>query len=164
MPERVKTYLEINNISYTLHKHEPVFTVEQAKIYCRHIPGMHCKNLFLQDKTKNGYYLILMPAEKKLVINKLAKMIDLKKMSFAPPDELKRIMDLDPGSVSPFGLIHDKGKETTLLIDKEIWDADIVTFHPNVNSETLEIKRDDFRKYVESLGCRYEVLDINFEN
>jgi Ala-tRNA(Pro) deacylase len=160
--QSVTTYLKENKIKYYIHSHPPVFTVEEAKKHCSSIPGMHCKNLFLKDKIKNQFYLLSMPGEKKLVINDFAKKIGAKKLSFALPDELKEILGLTPGSVSPFGLINDAGKKTIFMVDKEVWDAEIVSFHPNINTETLELTREEFRRYIISLGSSYTVIEFNF--
>src|SRR5437588_625823 len=43
-------FLEEFGIAYALYEHEPVFTAEEALKVCGHIPGVHCKNLFLKDK------------------------------------------------------------------------------------------------------------------
>ena len=67
-------------------------------------------------------------------------------------------MGLTPGSVSPFGLINDKDHKVKIVIDKEIWDSDFVSFHPNVNTETLELSGMDFHKYIESLDNDMELI------
>ena len=79
-------------------------------------------------------------------------------MKFANINNLKEILELEPGSVSPFGLINDKENITKLLIDKEVWDSDWVSFHPNINTETLELKGEDFRKFAENCGNLFEIF------
>ena len=43
-------FLQGLGITYTLHEHAPVFTVEQAKAHRGELPGHHIKNLFLRNK------------------------------------------------------------------------------------------------------------------
>jgi Ala-tRNA(Pro) deacylase len=160
MMRAVTDFLRIHHIEYKLHSHPPVFTVEEAKLHCQAIPGMHCKNLFLKDKIKDEFYLLSMPGEKKLIINDLAKKISAKKLSFASSDELNEILGLTPGSVSPFGLIKDQQKKTTFLIDKEVWESEILSFHPNINTETLELTTGEFKRYILAAGCKNIVVEI----
>lgn len=48
--EELLRFLEKLGVVYTLHEHAPVFTADEALAAVGHIPGVHCKNLFLKDK------------------------------------------------------------------------------------------------------------------
>ncbi|MBS3140404.1 hypothetical protein J4479_05370 [Candidatus Woesearchaeota archaeon] len=80
------------------------------------------------------------------------------KLKFANEDDLKELLGLTSGAVSPFGLINDKERKVDLLIDKAIWESDYVSFHPNVNTESLELKKEDFHKYIKSIGNKYLII------
>ena len=82
------------------------------------IPGTHTKNLFLTDK-RGQYFLVCVESSKRLPINAFRKLIGAKDMTFATPEEMKKILDLTPGSVSLFGLIQ-KPMNLQLYIDKDI--------------------------------------------
>jgi len=122
----LQKYLEEHNIEYIQHKHPPVFTVEESKNIKQNIPGIHTKTLFLKTEEKN-YYLVCIPADKRLDISSLRKQLGAKKLHFASPEELKSELNLTPGSVSVFGMIY--AKSTHLIIDKPVWTSDVVTFH-----------------------------------
>jgi len=66
MEDSLKHWLAKHDIHYILHTHSAVFTVPEAKIHCGHIPGIHCKNLFLKNKKNNQLYLVTLPHEKRL--------------------------------------------------------------------------------------------------
>jgi Ala-tRNA(Pro) deacylase len=159
LPE-VQKYLEKNNIMYIEHKHPPVFTVEEAKKLCKDIPGLHCKNLFLKDKKKQ-YYLVVVPAQKRVDIRKLEKQLGTKKLGFGSAERLMEVLKLEPGSVSPLGLMHDTEQQVIPIIDQEAWDALIVGFHPNENTATLEMNQENFHRLLESFGCEMKVMEIN---
>ena len=127
-----------------------VFTVEEARLHCYHIPGLHCKNLFLKDSIVKRFYLITLPATKKVEIKLLRKIVGAKKLSFAKPEELKRILNLDPGSVSPFGLINDDLNQVHYYIDKEVWNAEKVCSREGI----LVSMEQDRRALAERLGVR----------
>ena len=67
-------------------------------------------------------------------------------------------MRLTPGSVSPFGLINDEEKEVTVIIDRKLRDSSYLSFHPNINTTTIEISFDDFEKYLR--WCKNKVLYV----
>ena len=91
-----------------------------------------------------------MPEDKRLDMKEMGEKLG-DKIKFSNEQNLKDILGLLPGSVSPFGLINDKEKKVKVVIDKDIWDADFVSFHPNINTETLELSGENFKKYIESL-------------
>mgnify|MGYP001586908953 CR=1 FL=1 len=159
MDTELKEYLHKNHIPYKLHEHSPVFTVEQASRVksIQRIPGMRTKNLFLKDE--NGrFYLMSMPGHKRLEMKLLAKHLKVKHITFGSPDELKAELNLTPGSVSIFGLIY--ATHTTLLIDNEVWNAPIIGSHPNINTATIEITHDALCKFLDTLSCSKEVVEI----
>jgi Ala-tRNA(Pro) deacylase len=152
-----KIYLKNLNIEFKVHTHQAVFTCDDAKIHCNNINGIHSKNIFLKNKNKKKFYLVIIPAKEVLNFDKLNKIFD-DKLGMASPGSLKDILNLTPGSVSPFGLINDRDKKTILIIHKDVWNSEIVTFHPNINTETLELTQDFFRKYIFSLNIEYKII------
>ena len=158
MDKELKDYLDKHNIRYITHKHEAVFTVAESSgnEEIGKIQGLHCKTLFLKDD-KGGFYLIGLSAHKRLDIKKLEKHLKVKKLKFGLPDELDRF-GLVPGSVSIFGAIYSPS--VCLILDKEVWNAEIVGFHPNVNTETLELGHADLERYYRSLPNRKEIIEL----
>jgi len=148
----IKGYLREKGIKFKEFKHPAVYTCEEAEkfhVYDK-IRGIHSKNLFLKERKSRRFYLVILPAEKKLSIDELGKKLN-DKIKFANEEDLKSILGLTPGSVSPFGLINDKGNKTKIVIDSKVWDSDFVSFHPNTNTETLELAKEGFHNYVKSL-------------
>ena len=159
MDKKLKSYLDKYGINYIIHKHRAVFSVEESRDLKKDIPGLHCKTLFLKDS--NGkFYLIGMPGEKRLDSKKFKQHIRVKKVRFGNSDELKKEVDLIPGSVSIFGAIYIENKNTKLILDKQVWQAGIVGFHPNVNTATLELKHEDLEKFYNSLECDKEIVEL----
>jgi len=148
----VKEFLKNNNINFKTFTHPPVFTCQEADkhLIYSNIKGIHSKNLFLKERNSKRFYLVLIPANKKLDLNAIER-ITGDKIKFANEEELKSILGLTKGSVSPFGLINDINQITNVLIEKEIWNSEYVSFHPNINTETLELKGLDFQKYLSTV-------------
>jgi Ala-tRNA(Pro) deacylase len=70
------------------------------------------------------------------------------------------LMGLMPGSVSPFGLINDEGKEVHLFLDANLRNYPSLSFHPNDNTATVVITQEMFAKYLEAVGASYEYIEL----
>jgi Ala-tRNA(Pro) deacylase len=146
--KRVYELLKQLKIPFTEHHHPPVYTVEQAEKHWTQIRGAHCKNLFLRNKKGNHHYLLILEASKSADLKSLRHKLGEDRLSFASPERLKKHLDLEPGSVSPFGLINDHENKVQVIIDKDLKDAEEVNFHPNVNTATVGISFSNFEKFL----------------
>ncbi len=161
MNKELEQYLQQHDIQYKYHSHPAVFTVAESDIHCGDIPGMRGKNLFLKDKEGTaGFFLLVVPGHKRVKMAMVQKFMGIRKLAFATEQELWQYLHLTPGSVSPFGLIHDMKQEVTVLIDQDIWDAPVVNFHPNVNTASLELSRENFHKFIASLSQKVKILAV----
>lgn len=135
------------DIEFEEIEHEPVFTIEQAKTIKNRIKGTGCKNLFLTDK-KGKYFLVILEENKKANIKQIEKLVNTSHLSFAETTELKDILQLKQGSVTPFGIINDITNKVLLVIDKDLKDKKLL-FHPNVNNRTISITYADLIKFIQ---------------
>jgi len=161
MDANLKTYFEKHNIEYKIHAHPAVFTVaEHSKLIGKMPNILHTKTLFLKDDG-NNFYLVGMYAHKRLDLKVLKEKLNAKKkLSFASPEQLKEKLNLTPGSVSIFGMIHAKPNSVFLIIDKQVWDAPLVGFHPNINTSTLELSHEALEKFYLSLYAKKQILQL----
>jgi len=162
MEDKLKQWLDVHNIQYILHIHPAVFTVPEAREHCGHIPGTHCKNLFLKNKKSGQLYLVTFPHEKRLDLNQFRRMIGAPKIRFAGPEDLSEILGISAGAVSPLGLVNDTNNEVIFIVDDIIWNADEICCHPNVNTETLQISGPDFQKFIKTTGTSMEVKNLPY--
>ena len=157
----LEKWLTQNNIQYKLHNHPPVFTVEEARKHCYHIPGLHAKNLFLKDSKSKNHYLVTLPHYKRVEMKDIRKKISAKKLTLSRSEELIRILNLEPGSVSPFGLINDVLNQVIYIVDEDVWTADKVCFHPNINTATLELDQSDFHNAIKATNNEFRVIKFD---
>jgi Ala-tRNA(Pro) deacylase len=151
---RVYEVLEKLGIPFVRHEHPPVFTVEEAEKHWTGIEGAHCKNLFLRNKKWNRHYLVVIESAKQADLRKLNAVLGEDRLSFASAERLRKHLGLDPGAVSPFGLINDGSREVTVVIDQDLRRASRVNFHPNVNTATVGIGFADFERFLAWTGHR----------
>ena len=121
---------------------------------------VHCKNLFLRNSKGDKHYLVLIEPDKRADTRGLARQIKSTRLSFASPERLEKYLGLDPGSVSPFGLINDKNKDVEVLIDRDLDTRQKITFHPNVNTASVTISYEDFQKYIRWCGNKIMYVDV----
>lgn len=155
--KRVLDTLEELNIPYARMEHVPVYTIEEFE-KIGNMPKSVCKNLFVRNQKGDRHYLIILENSKKADLGRLADQIGSGKLSFASEKRLAKYLGLKPGSVSPFGLINDSGKEVMVVVDKDLESMGEVSFHPNINTATLTVSYKDFVKYLD--WCKNKVVYV----
>lgn len=156
----VEDFLKSKDIKYVLHEHPAVYTCEEAEKYCGNVPGIACKNLLLRDKKGRRYFLVVLTADKRTDLKKFGGTVGESKITFASAEALLEKLGLEAGAVSPFGLLNDKKTEVEVYIDKDVYNADIVSFHPNRNTASLELSGEMFRKFLQAIENPIKVIDL----
>lgn len=167
---QVLLYLEEHHIPYTHYTHPEGKTIEEAKRWWHDDGSVHCKNLFFRNHKGNVHYLVCFDCDHDLAIHDLEHRLKASlvaagkpapgKLSFASPERMMRYLGLQPGSVSPFGLINDKEHEVILFLDKNLLDAPSLSFHPNDCRGTVVISREAFAQYLDTVGNTVEYLEL----
>ena len=147
-------------IAYTRHEHPPVATVEEAEPHWADIDATHCKNLFLRNQKGTRHYLVVILHSKKADLRAVADQIGDGKLSFASPERLLAHLGLTPGSVSPFGLIHDRDHVVHVALDRDFQTATRLAFHPNINTRTYTVTVADFMKFLAACGNAVQHVSI----
>lgn len=158
-PEMLLAKLEAWDIAYTLYHHKPVFTVAESAAVDADIPGTHCRNLFLRDKKKNNFLVVLQNATE-VDIKKLPPLIGSDRLSFGSADRLWENLGVRPGSVCPYAIINDSDRQVKLCLDKSMMETEIVNFHPLLNSMTVGVKPADLLRFVEKCGHSTHIVDF----
>ncbi len=158
--QQVEDRLRELGIAFTRHEHPPVATVEEAEQHWSGIDATHCKNLFLRNQKGNRHYLVVIPHLKKVDLRAVADQIGDGKLSFGSPDRVMTHLGLTPGSVSPFGLINNRDHAVRVVIDRDLKAAERLSFHPNINTATLVISREDFMRFLDACGNSVHYVNI----
>jgi Ala-tRNA(Pro) deacylase len=152
--------LEKLGISFEYHEHPPVATIDDAKIHWQNLDSGRCKNIFFRNHKGDRHYLVILEHLRQLNIRDLELRLRQGKLSFASDQRLKNYLGVKPGSVSPFGLINDRDHHVHLFIDEKLNEFERLSFHPNINTASLVIKKSDFLKFVNHLGNSYEFIKL----
>ena len=163
MEERIKKvldYLTEKGIEHTWYTHEEAPTIEIARTQWRADGSKHCKNLFFRNHKGNRHYLVILDCERDLAIHDLEQSLHQGKLSFASSARMEKHLGLQPGSVSPFGLINDIDNHVHLFIDENLRKEQSLSFHPNDNHATVVISQENFMRYLSIIGNSYEFVQL----
>lgn len=159
-PEKLLEYLSGLGIDYGLFDHDPIFTVDEGRHLKKEIPGVHCRNLYMRDKQKNNYLLVL-ANETEVDLKKLSDVLGSGRLSFGSADRLWEHLGIRPGSVNPFTIMNDPDNQVQMFLDASMMEAEIVNYHPMDNAQTISLSPSDLIKFIESLDHNYRVVDLS---
>ena len=136
-------FLDSLGIDYERVTHELADTMEKCDDVSAVLGVDVCKNLFLCNRQKTQFYLLMLEGEKVFKTKDLSKQLGVARLSFADAADMERYLDITPGSVSVLGLMNDAENHVQLVIDKPIAESRMIGCHPCINSSTLAIETHD---------------------
>lgn len=145
LEKEIKVYdlLDELGIDYEQMDHEEAYTMEACYEIDRVLDTLICKNLFLCNRQKTKFYLLMIPGEKPFKTKELCKQIDSARLSFADATYMEEFLNVKPGSVSIMGLMNDVNHQVQLIIDKAVVESETIGCHPCVNTSSLKLKTKD---------------------
>ena len=165
LPKEIRCYdfLDGLGVEYFVvdHRDMPADTMEACVAIDVALDCKICKNLFLCNRQKTNFYLLMMPADKPFKTKDLTAQINSARLSFADAEAMERYLDITPGSVSVLGLMNDSDCTVRLLVDKDILDDEYIGCHPCVNTSRMKIKTDDiFDKIISATNHTTTVVEL----
>ncbi len=158
---RVYELLDRLGISYKRVDHAPAETMEVCKAIDEVLGATICKNLFLCNRQKTRFYLLMMPADKPFKTKELSAQINSARLSFASEEHMLEYLDILPGSVSVMGLMNDRENAVTLLVDSDLLDDSFIGCHPCVNTSSLKLSaRDVFEVFLPAVNHSYTPVTL----
>jgi len=152
-------WLDAQGLPHRTIDHPAVFRVEEGLDIKADLPGAHTKNLFLKDK-KGRLWLISARQDTVVDLKRADRVIGSARLSFGNEGLLKETLGLTPGSVTAFGLINDRARQVTFVIDRRLWEAEVVNFHPLLNTATTGMDQATFRTFLDRIGVKPIVVDF----
>lgn len=154
-------YLKLKNIWHEITEHQAVFNMSELSKINIPYPEVDGKNLFVRDDKKRNYYLITVKGDKKVNLKTFKEKNNTRPLSFASEKDLMNIMNLIPGSVTPFGLLNDKEIKVQFYIDRDFMtDSHLIGVHPNDNTATIWLKVEDLIILIKEHGNQVNIVEI----
>ena len=130
---KIKSFLDSKELKYEIIVHEPVFTSEQAaKVRGTELKS-GAKAMVLRSKGK--FFMFVLPADKKLDMKKIEKLLNTDRLSLATPDEVLKITDCKIGGVPPFGNLFS----IPLYVDKSLLRNEIINFNAGLHTHSVRM-------------------------
>ena len=157
---RVYDMLDELGVGYQRVDHEAAFTMEACEEIDKVLQAPTCKNLFLCNRQKTKYYLLLIPGDKVFKTKELSKQIGSARLSFGSPEAMEEMLGVTPGSATIMGLMNDPEHKVQLLVDEDVLKEEEFGCHPCVNTSSLRLKTADvFGKVLEHFG--HEMVKVH---
>ena len=163
LQREVRTYdfLDDLGIEYQRTDHEPANNMEACNEIDAVLGVIICKNLFLCNRQKTKFYLLMMPGDKKFKTKELSSQINSSRLSFADADDMLKYLDIEPGAVSIMGLMNDTDHQVELLIDEDVLEGEYLGCHPCVCTSSLKMKTADVVNiFLPATGHIYQTVHL----
>lgn len=145
----------------TDHFDEPATTMEACEKIDAILNVRICKNLFLCNRQKTNFYLLIMPGDKPFKTKELSGQLGISRLSFGEPEYMKKYLDLLPGSVSVLGLMNDHDHKVRLLIDEDLLEEAQFGCHPCVNTSSIRFSTHDlFDRILPAMNVTYTTVQL----
>ena len=157
--DRLLDWMAEHGIDHLIHDHPAVFRVEEGLELKAALPGAHTKNLFLKDK-KGRLWLISARQDTVIDLKRALSLIGSDRLSFGNEVLMWETLGVRPGTVTALGLINDLDRRVGFVLDRRLWEADIINFHPLTNTATTALDQTAFRRVLVLLGRDPLVVDF----
>ena len=158
--EKLYQLLEYLDITFEYLEHPAASTIEIARRYWKGHDAKHCKNLFFRNHKGNRHYLVILDCDCDMDIHSIEKQLHQGKLSFASEQRMMKYLGVTPGSVTPFGLINDIERHVYVFLDKNLQNAQRLSFHPCINTASLIVSKDDFVRFLDYTQNKYEWMEV----
>jgi len=166
LPREMRTYdyLDSLGIEYMRTDHERADNMEACNTIDAVLGVIICKNLFLCNRQRTAFYLLMMPGDKKFKTKELSSQIQSARLSFAEPADMLKYLDIEPGAVSIMGLMNDREHAVNLLIDADVLKGEYLGCHPCVCTSSLKLKTADVMdRFLPATGHSYRTVELKGE-
>ena len=156
--------LERLDIPFTRADHPAAFTMEECEAVSQALHTPICKNLFLCNRQKTAFYLLLLPASKPFRTKEITAQLGCARLSFAGEEQLASLLHLTPGSATIFGLQYDTENRVQLVVDRDLLDEAYFGCHPCINTSTIRLKTSDvFDRLTHALHHDFTLVTLKGE-
>ena len=153
-------YLDQHHINYEKIDHPAVFNMaDLANLHLPH-PEADAKNLFIRDDQKKHYYLLTVKGNKKVNLQQFRQKFGTRRLTFASPEELKKFLQVTPGSVTPLALLNNAIVEIPLYLDAYFLKQPLIGMHPSDNTATIWLNSGDLINLIKAHGNPVHLVDF----
>ena len=143
-----------------VHRHPPLHTVEEAKVFRGDMGGAYVKNLFLRDRS-GALLLLVCLSDREVNLQALRRLLGYRRLSFASAEQLWQHLGVRPGSVSPLALCNATPGALSFYADSALLDYTLNNFHPLTNEATVQLTPSAWGGLVSAWGFTPQWVDLS---
>lgn len=155
--------LDTLGIAFERYEHEASVSMDDCFRIGESIGCMHCKNLFLCNRSQTEFYLLLIEGSKRFRTATVSKLLGISRLSFATSEHMSDKLNVKPGAVTPLGLMFNRNKDVRVVIDSDVLKHEHVLVHPCISTASIKIRVDDLMRFINSLVDETVTIDIPCE-
>jgi Ala-tRNA(Pro) deacylase len=159
IPDALAAALAALNIDAPCFEHPPLRTVEDAHVHWDHLPGAQVKNLFFKD-AGGQLWLVLVPGDPRMDTKAMATLIGSRRLSFGNAELLREVLGVEPGAVTPLGVMHDTARRVRTVLHAGLMDEALLLVHPLVNTATVQIAPADLLRFMTTQHAAPALIDL----
>jgi len=136
--DRLQELLKQNAVPFTVLRHEPVFTSEQAAAVRGTSLASGAKALVV--KAGERFVLLVLPAARKLDSRKARDTLGVKSLRFASKEEVQSLTSLQPGAIPPFGSLF----QLPTYCDPALGENPSINFNAGDQAVSIQMTYNDY--------------------
>ncbi len=146
--EQCYDLLERLDMPFSRVDHDPAMTIPMCHSVERVLGAPICKNLFLCNRQKTAFYLLLLRGDKVFKTKYLSSQLGCSRLSFASEEDMQRLLGVTPGSATVLALRNDGAQHVQLVIDRPVLEEPRFACHPCRNTSTVAFSTADLTQRV----------------
>ena len=140
MSARLKTYLDQNNVRYTLMIHSPAYTA-QAAAATLHVPGKEVAKTVVV-KGGDAMFLAVLPASYHVNLKKLGDLIGTPVHLATEAEFISLFSDCELGAMPPFGELY----KLPVYVDESLSADEEIVFNAGTHRDAIRMRYEDFAR------------------
>lgn len=153
-PDAAETLRVLDSLSipYRYYNHDLARTMADCEGIGADVGAKHFKNLFLTDRKKSVFVLLLLCPEKEFRTADISKQLGTSRLSFTTPEQMMEHLGLMPGSVTPMALYRESAAKVRVAVDRDILSMDVVCAHPCTAEASVALQLSDLLRFLSHFG------------
>lgn len=142
--EKLKQYLDENQVKYVRVTHSPAFTAQEIAASA-HIPGRELAKTVMVE-LDGRMAMAVLPASFQVDLEALRLLAGASQIDLASEDQFRSLFpDCEPGAMPPFGNLYDMAVYAT----ESLTEDDEIAFNAGSHTELVRLAYADFARLVE---------------
>ena len=137
--ERLRAFLDENDVRYVSIGHSPAFTAQELAARV-HVPGRSfVKSVMVRADGK--HYQIALSANQRLDLDRIRNFLGVDDVHLETEDEFRNLFpDCELGAMPPFGNLYG----VPVIAERSLWDDDVVAFNAGNHRYVIQMDFDDY--------------------